>query len=298
MAQQFTIKTLIHLLDVLEKETVSGAEMRTLSEILHDELLPVANELCIAAFSGKSIVYPTAYPINGTKELFFTSFELETSRSAHDYVRHVTIGANGYCEIRICPGAGADWTGEIMEDVIGLSRLFEILLERRIMLENAIRMPSIDMTSGLFNAAGLRQAGAQLLAAAPAENYVGLFLNLKDTKVVGQKYGDQFTESYLVAVGHKLFSFLDSDLELAAHFGGDNFYVLLLKERLTSFREFLADAVVEVRTENEPVRLPFSARIGAFAGQPNLPLGAFLSGASAAFQMTRKTGQDYVAAPE
>lgn len=294
--EQTNVRFFMNILEALERsEDPARGDELTLSDILQRELFSVAQELRIAAFSGKAVVYPTPFPINPTKEMFFTSFDMDTSHKEHDYVRHVAIGANGYCEIRVCPGEGADWQAEEMElKLKSISRFLEILLERRLMFENISRLASIDMSSGLFNSIGLRDAGGKLLSTEHAEDYAGIFLNLKDTKLVAHKYDERMMAGFLTSVSHKLFSFLDSELEIASHFGGDNFYVLLLKERLHDFQQFLADAVAEVRNGEETVQIPFFARMGIYEGNDHDQIGVFMNNATVAFQATRRTGQDVV----
>lgn len=295
MEQASILEALISTLEGLERnESVTGAK-RTLSELLRDELEGISNHLRIASLSGKAVAYPTPFPINPTKEMFFTSFDLDASRDKHDYPRRVPLGSNGFCEIRIAPAVDAEWDDpEIKGRLNGLSRFLEIILERKIMLENAARLPLIDMASGLWNSTGTRSAGGQLLAKAHPEDYVGIFMNLKDTKLVASKYSERLIEQFLISVSHKLISFLDTDAEIGAHYGGDNFYVLLLKERLQDFVDFLKDAVVEVRLGEETQTIPFFARMGIYEGKPGDHIGMFMTNASIAFQMTRRTGQDQI----
>lgn len=296
MEERSVISVFMRVLEVLERaDDPASGEERTLSEILRDEMGEIASRLKIAALSGKTIVYPTSYPINGTKELFFTSFDEDTSGKEHDFIRHIAIGANGYCEIRICPAAGAEWqSAETKEKLTSLSRFLEVILERRIMFENVSRLALIDMSSGLFNSSGMREAGGKLLSMERPSDYVGIFLNLKDTKFFNLRYDERLIESYLTSVSHKLFSFLDTDLEIAAHFGGDNFYVLLLKERLESFQEFLMESVAEFQNGEETMRIPFFARMGIYEGKDGDHIGIFLNNASIAFAATRASGQDVV----
>lgn len=268
---------------------------QTFSEILHNSMYELSTALHIASVSGKAVAYPTAFPINPSKELFFTSFDQDSASRAHDFMRHASLGENGYCEIRISPGAGASWEDpESQKRLIGLARFLEMIMERRIMLMNVARLPLIDMSSGLLNSYGMRIVGETLLSEQDSAQYVGIFLNLKDTKHFIHKYNDRMIENYLVGVSHKLFSFLDTDNELGAHYGGDNFYVLLLKERLQEFQDFLKDAVIEVREMDNTVQIPFFARLGIYEGQKGDHMGQFMNGASVAFQTARHTGQDVV----
>ncbi|MBQ6442029.1 MAG: hypothetical protein IJJ13_05495 [Lachnospiraceae bacterium] len=277
-----------------EKKEVSAAK-QTFSEILHNSLYDVSTELHFASISGKAVAYPTAFPINPSKELFFTSFDEGSSSRAHDYMRHASLGENGYCEIRISPGEKASWEdAETQKRLLGLSRFLEIILERRIMLMNVARLPLIDMSSGLLNSHGMRTVGETLMKEGDPEQYTGIFLNLKDTKHFIHKYNDRLIEIYLVGVSHKLFSFLDTDSELGSHYGGDNFYVLLLKERLQEFQDYLNDAVIEVRDMDQTFQIPFFARLGIYEGQKGDSITNFMTGASIAFQTARRSGQDLV----
>ncbi len=273
----------------------SSTSRQTFSEILHNSMHELSGELHIASISGKAVAYPTAFPINPTKELFFTSFDQDGASRAHDFMRHASLGENGYCEIRISPSADASWAdSESQKRLLGLARFLEMILERRIMLMNVSRLPLIDMSSGLLNSHGMRVMGETLLTEQNPALYAGIFLNLKDTKHFIHKYNEQLIEKYLVGVSHKLFSFLDTDCELGAHFGGDNFFVLLLKERLQEFQDFMENAVVEVRGAENTVQIPLFARLGIYEGQRRNPMGAFMNGASVAFQTARRTGQDVV----
>jgi len=272
-----------------------GASRQTFSEILHNSMYEVSSALHIASISGKAVAYPTSFPINPSKELFFTSFDQDGASRAHDFMRHASLGENGYCEIRISPGANASWeNAETQKRLLGLARFLEMILERRIMLMNVARLPLIDMSSGLLNSYGMRTVGETLLSEQNPAHYVGIFLNLKDTKHFIHKYNERLIETYLIGVSHKLFSFLDTDCELGAHYGGDNFFVLLLKERLQEFQDFLQNAVIEVRNEDNTIQIPLFARLGIYEGQRRNPMGAFMNGASIAFQTARRTGQDVV----
>ena len=275
-----------------EKES---AAKQTFSEILHNSLYDLSTQLHFASISGKAVAYPTAFPINPSKELFFTSFDESSSARAHDYMRHASLGENGYCEIRVSPGEKASWDDpDTQKRLLGLTRFLEMILERRIMLMNVARLPLIDMSSGLLNSHGMRTVGESLLKEGEPEKYTGIFMNLKDTKHFIHKYNDRLIEKYLVGVSHKLFSFLDTDCELGAHYGGDNFYVLLLKERIQEFHEYLKDAVIEVQDMEQTIQIPFFARLGIYEGQKGDTITSFMNGASIAFQTARRLSEDVV----
>lgn len=281
-------------MDQLENSESPDSD-RSLSDILREELSGISNHLQISAVSGKAVVYPTAFPINPSKEMFFASFDLDTSRKIHDYTRRVSLGANGYCEIRISPGADASWDNpEVQQRLSALARFLEIILDRFTMIKNVSRLPLIDMSSGLLNSNGMREVGGQLLSEGAPEKYAGVFLNLKDMKLFSTRYSERIIESFLIRVSHKIFSFLDTDEELGAHYGGDNFYVLILKERLQDFKEFLTDASVEVHGADAPQYIPFAARMGIYEGSPEDHIGIFMTNASVALQVAKRMNEDYM----
>ncbi len=295
MDQDFIIHALSRTLEALDhmETKEEGEPGPTFSEILATELSEISQHLRISAVSGKAVVYPTSFPINPSKEMFFASYDLETSRKVHDFTRRVSLGMNGYCEIRISPGADASWEDtETLQRLESLARFLEIILDRKIMIANVSRLPLIDMSSGLLNSTGMRETGRELLGAEAPEQYAGIFLNLKDMKHFATKYSERLIESFLIRVSHKIFSFLDTDAELCAHYGGDNFFALILKQRVEDFKAFLSDASVEVHGADEPQYIPFRARLGIYEGQPGDPIHAFMNNASIAFQFARRKGED------
>ena len=295
MDQDMILNALMNTLEALDRLEASEESENnpTLSEILHDEFVDISNHLQISAFSGKAVVYPTSFPINPSKEMFFASFDLETSRKIHDFTRRVSLGMNGYCEIRISPGADASWEDpDTQKRLQSLARFLEIILDRKIMIANVSRLPLIDMSSGLLNSTGMREVGRTLLESESPERYASIFLNLKDMKHFATNYSERLIESFLIRVSHKIFSFLDTEVELAAHYGGDNFFVMILKERIEEFKEFLSDASVEVHGADEPQYIPFRARLGIYEGHPGDPINLFMNNASIAFQFARRRGED------
>lgn len=104
---------------------------------------------------------------------------------------------------------------------------------------------SKDFLTKLYNSDSFTLYAISLIARKKLHNYTGVFLNIRDLKFVNSIASSVGGDKLLQSFSKTIRDFLVSG-EVAARLGGDNFYVLIKKNRVNKFLALLDDIKVEI----------------------------------------------------
>ena len=88
-----------------------------------------------------------------------------------------------------------------------------------------------DALSGINNGAWIFSKGNRMFAAGKLKDCKVLFVNIKDCKVVNEKYGTEFGDEVITEYAVNIRDYVGKD-GLVARIGGDNFVIVSPESRI------------------------------------------------------------------
>ncbi len=203
---------------------------------------------------------------------------------------HYRTGENGSFAVVVYPKAGTVWDEQETTEIEFLSgNLYHLFGRARIsmLLTRAITM---DYMTGVLNSAGLMRAGARLKAQGRLKDYVGVFFNLKNFKLINQKVGQRMGDQIMVSFCKEIRGHLLPG-ELMARPGGDNFFLLLLKSHAEDVLAQLHEVFVPVVTPIQSLRYPVSTHVGIYDITEDDEMSGIMDSCTIALNIVKHSGK-------
>ena len=200
------------------------------------------------------------------------------------------MGEDSMLTLKAYPEKGRQWDASQREAVSFLSEIIFLLSGRSRLMGMAEKAAMIDSLTGISNSRGLMRFGAELEKEKKLCKYAAAYMNIKNfkyiNKTVGERQGDVILKKYAAALS----GFIDRD-ELVARLGGDNFMVIVRKDRIRKFIEFVERIPVDAYTKGESRNYELEARIGVLENiRENYTVGDIMNCTSVAYNQTRVPG--------
>ncbi|MGN0605855.1 MAG: putative bifunctional diguanylate cyclase/phosphodiesterase [Oscillospiraceae bacterium] len=147
-----------------------------------------------------------------------------------------------------------------LEYLIKLLSIYSAGRKYRELIENA---GIYDSKTGFLTAEGFHRKLAEKLARNITDNHSVIFMNIKDFKLLNEKYGHQQGAKTIVRAGKNIDNFLDRH-SFFAYLGGDNFVVYINNDKLDSFLKYISRFPVEMvnaKGEKEEYFIVFNAGV-------------------------------------
>ena len=229
----------------------------------------------------------TPFNINGVNN-FVVFYENENGYDDRLESFKFVTGENGSLEVTFYPEKGRVWTQDELDELGFLAENLFILGGRVQMLSVMKRISITDIGTGAANMNGLSLYCEQLLSRNLLKNYDMIFMNLKNFKFVNRIIGEKNADMILKSYTQRLLSFVRED-ERVARPGGDNYCVLIRKERLEDFIRFIAN--VTFKSEGTAAEVAVNPRAGIYEIKENDTVNDAIDSAATALSTARITGR-------
>ncbi len=252
-------KKFMEFFDGIEKV---GLPLDQLAEFIGSRLPIIEDELHLGKFV--CVLSTPASPLEpGGRELESTIYLNPLGFEDEPFVYSSRTGDNGIIEFLVFPLRDYHWDNEEKKEIEFLCRNVFVLCGRARLNDIVHKTISRDVSTGLLNSAGFVNAGNRLIAENKLQDYSAMYLNLKNYRSVnaqiGYKYGDMVMKNYAEALMTKI-----GDDELVARLGGDNFAVLVKKEKVKDYLKFFESTLVVAKLGEVVTTFSISARIGVY----------------------------------
>ena len=229
----------------------------------------------------------TQFNVNGVNN-YVVFFENENGYDdCPEKFRFVT-GEGGSLEVTFYPEKGRVWNREELDELGFLAENLFILGGRVQMLSVMKRISITDIGTGASNMNGLAMYCEELLARNLLKNYDMIFMNLKNFRIVNRIVGEKNANMILKRYTQRLLGFVMED-ERVARPGGDNYCVLIRKERLEEFMRFIAS--VTFKSEGTDAEVAVTPRAGIYEINENDTVNDAIDSAATALSTARITGR-------
>lgn len=197
-------------------------------------------------------------------------------------------GEGGSLEISFYPEKDKFWSREEIDDLGFLAENLFILGGRVQMLSVMKRISITDVGTGAANMNGLSIHCEKLRSKNLLKNYNIVFINLKNFKLVNRLIGEKPADMIIKSYAKRLVGFMEED-ECAARPGGDNFCVLVRKERFDAFMRFIASVTFE--SEDSASNVIITPRAGIYEIKENDTVNDAIDSAATALNTAKITGR-------
>lgn len=124
--------------------------------------------------------------------------------------------------------------------------------------------------------------------------YAGLFINIADFRYINQRYGLDKAKSIITLCIQDFDSYTKLHNGYAAILGGDNFFVLIKKDKLNDFLDHLKKVYVPIEVDGSVSNIHVKFRCGINQIQDNENLSTVIFFASIAMDLAKSSFQDAV----
>lgn len=181
------------------------------------------------------------------------------------------------------------WDGLLISSVISLTILF--ILAVSICIRTVHRLRKYDRMTGVPNANWIMGKGYILKHQNKLHKYVGLFLNMKDSKYNNERFGNAVVNSIITDYARTLDRFLVKKGYIG-RMGGDNFVVFIRTEYLDEFLRFIRKITMEISLDGMTERITIGTRCGVCRITEDLSPGEVVNHAAAALSFAKSEQKD------
>ncbi len=229
----------------------------------------------------------SVYEPDGKKGCREVYCSLEGYEEHRAYQVSFSTGENGTCDVIAYPKKGCSWTQEEENALSFLAQNIFVFCGRARMAGLMQRANVMDGLTGVYNLNGLMRYGQIMLAKGSLSVYAACYCNIKNFKYVNQQVGSRHGDQILKEYARGIAKWLQQD-ELVSRLGGDNFLVLVRKERVESFLEFISGFKVRIKFSEQEKEYAILSRVGICEIEPGDSVSAVLDRVTVAIDVARK----------
>lgn len=262
----------------------------TLDEIMfqaRDNMYLIADDIKLGKMMVEFVSPPTPVESTGREEsmIVYVSPEgFDTEELEYNF----PTGNGGGVHFTVSAVKGHTWDADEKEDIYFLCRMLMMICGRARLSDIMAQSVSRDMETGLINSNGYVMTGNCMFREGVLQNYTAMYLNLKNFKYVnkqiGNKNANEVIKAYAVALTKRI-----KKGEVAARLGGDNFALLIRKERKEEVLKLLEGISVEVNLGGMVHSFLLESRIGMYDIQPGENMHPVMNCISLAINAARKS---------
>lgn len=253
-------------LKTIEDIDLQKEEIGEVYQELKKRFAPIAKQLHLARSQVTINVPPIFFAPDGETRSFALVYDENSGPDGHAITldHYIVLDARGTA--RMWPVGDHVWTAAEERTVRVMSKFIFMMVSRSVLLKIMGMLSYIDMFTGLANVKGLHRFMDQIEAQGRLQEYAMCFFNLKNFKYFNQRYGSNGGDYLLKQYSLELYRFINHEEEIVVRPGGDNFIILLKKERLADFLEFTRQVTILLQTDGKTIPVPISGRFGVYSG--------------------------------
>ena len=145
-------------------------------------------------------------------------------------ISHGMTGDGKRADIACCVENGKTVSEEDKNDLTFMCRMIYVIMGKMRLMGVADKLYFFDTATGLPNLNSLLKRGNRLIAKNEICDYTAFFVNIKGFNYINKKVGYKYGTVVFTAFGNTILEKLDGE-EIIARLGGDNFVLLVRKEK-------------------------------------------------------------------
>ncbi|MBQ9008307.1 MAG: diguanylate cyclase, partial [Clostridia bacterium] len=280
-----------NLYELIFKSEIAEPGIREYYDKLQPNIAHFAEQFHIARIDIRVEVEPNVYEVRGRVDTFTNFYHdeadgLETAMTLEYPTISHTKGKAVFF-----PWKGYVWSEEEKKQIEAVSKLVNISLSRCNMIRYQQEAPYIDLLTGLVNNEGIIRFGRRIEKSVKMSDYAGLFINLKNFKILNQQLTQPGANTVMREYALRLYNFLDTRKEMVARLGGDNFFALVRKAHMEEFMALAMNMSLTTEKDGQSILVNVRSRVGVYLAREKDTIEVILNHASFAFQRAKRGQQ-------
>ena len=235
-------------------------------EALYETAVPFLNRISgllrVAKIVTEIHIAPNAFNPDGDEKRRTLDFGHEPGPDADALVLEGDQQGPARSTTTAYPWKGHRWNDDERLAITAVGKLIYGQASRISMFHMQQKLVFTDQLTGLNNIPAAMRFCGQIAAQHGFSGYASCFLNLKNLKYINRQMGNPAGDAIMRRYAGALNRMLDPQREQLARLGGDNFFALVLKERLPAFLQ----KAVAMPIEHEHDGHASALTLGAWAG--------------------------------
>lgn len=268
-----------------------GLSTEELIAVIAESIPLIADDMTL----GKMVVHfftpPSPLETKG-EDVSVTLYEHSSYDEKQKVFREFLTTGGGKVSFDIYPLRGTEWGRCENEQLMFLLNNIFAMCGRARLSDIVKKSMSTDVSTGLINANGFVTRGNVLAAKGLLHQYNALYLNLRNFKYIngqiGNKYGDAVIREYAAALAGAV-----GDDGMVARLGGDNFTILIRKERSEEIVKLIGGIELDVSFSGTTSRFCIQARAGIYDIKEGDMMPHVMNCISAAISTARRHPTEY-----
>ena len=260
--------------------------LENLENLIGEALVHVQEELHLGKAAMVMEVRPNMYQPHG-RSICHDFYTYGKGYSTEELRESYVTGNKGVFHMIFHAEVGYTWNEEEQRAIRTLSHAIYAAMRRARLKELVDRAMLTDSMTMVSNAAGMKRFMESVMAQNKLAAYNCAFMNIKNFRYYNQKVGSSQGDELLKLYAAKIRDFLLPD-ENITRMGGDNFIVLVKKERVGAFFERMKNINIQLWVENEPVSMAVETRMGIYDIAPGNSIDDVLNCSAIALGYTRE----------
>ncbi len=259
-----------------------------LSKVVSKGIAPLAKELHI----GYLAVYLDAPPNTLAPHGKHINSEIYKSDYNSDKlwkVKFITLEA-GVCILSTAPERNYDWTDNEKEEIHFFLECLFVRFGRARMGQLLSKVSTCDFLTSAMNSRGISVYGKELEQKGELKKYNALFMNLKNFKYINRSAGQAKGDEILIKYCRTLQGFLLPG-EKVSRPGGDNFFLLVRKERTEMVLHFLQEIPITISGADSQRTYRITANVGIYQIGEHDNIGNAMDLATVALNEVKHSGK-------
>ena len=256
------------LYNILSQISDQDFDSKHIIEVFRNELPKFAPQYGFVRL--KSCVFE---PIKRSSEMQVTEtmiYDASNGADVNEIGVEFPIGNGGRVIVSTAIAKDAVWTEELKKVNYVLNRLVYLLLGRANSMQMLAQMRMYDQLTGIPNENTLTQFMGQTIGQGRFHHYYTNFLNIKNMKLINNRYGKPAGDAVMYGFAHAINDFAQQTGNgIAARLGGDNYLAFIEDSKENAFLEFLQKIVVDYKKEDgQVIPIKVDSRLGYYQIQP------------------------------
>ena len=156
------------------------------------------------------------------------------------------------------------WTDDEIRNIGAVSNLIFMIFAKLAYVKHQDKVPYIDFMTGLLNHQGLRHYGEQFERMYTFGDYVACNVHIHNFKYIEHHFSHTVADEVIRRYSKILYQNADCNNELLARLGPARFFVLIHKDKLDSFLDFISTKQANVIFEDNNLSILIRAKIGVY----------------------------------
>lgn len=266
---------------------VNVSEVTEALILMRDNIPLLLRELPLGKLIVSMDAPASVYEPEGKKGSMEVYCSPEGYEEQHAYRGSFSTGENGTCDVIVYAKKGHSWSQEEEDALSFLAQNIFVFCGRARMVGLMQRANVMDNLTGVYNLNGLMRHGQIMLAKGSLSDYVACYCNIKNFKYVNQNVGSRRGDQILKKYASGIAKWMLQD-EFVARLGGDNFFVLIRKERVESFLDFISSFKVRIKFPEQEKEYAILSRVGICELEPGDSVSDALDRVTVAIDVARR----------